>query len=446
MLSLFVLTVLCSHALCSVAETQSLSSVHDTSLSLWKRKDSILPNGAKIYSKSGQCTMKVDRRRCQLVVRKKDGKFLWRSPKTNKRGCYAVLRGNSNFELVSGKVKVYSSNTANKQKGKGPYRLTLDNKCNPIVKNNKNQCAWALFGCPTPKRKLKAIKKANPRKQFKLIKKLMRKKAAKKKKGIVRLPVAKGAKKIKNQLPKILKKKTPPKPKKKLLVKKKVLKSLKEDLKKNGAAALKHLKKSLKGKAPKKQLKKLAKLVKSGKSMKQMKALAMRKLKKKVAKAVKKAKKKAKKARKVKPKKPKTKRQLVKKVKKLTWMQKVKRAIMRKEKVWKIKRMMKKLGNVRGNVRFWRKMTQMIRTKNWNQVARLIALPAHKKKIEFRSPKRWRTWRWRRTYKGYYVRICRRFLWWRRCKNHYRRRYYNYRYYYWTGAWKYKYVTYRKFE
>jgi len=287
----------------------------------------------------------------------------------------------------------------------------------------------------------------------------MRKKAAKKKKGIVRLPVAKGAKKIKNQLPKILKKKTPPKPKKKLLVKKKVLKSLKKDLKKNGAAALKHLKKSLKGKAPKKQLKKLAKLVKSGKSMKQMKALAMRKLKKKVAKAVKKAKKKAKKARKVKPKKPKTKRQLVKKVKKLTWMQKVKRAIMRKEKVWKIKRMMKKLGNVRGNVRFWRKMTQMIRTKNWNQVARLIALPAHKKKIEFRRPKRWvtrkkyvryykkwKTWRWRRTYRGYWRRVCRRFLWWRRCKNVYSRRYYNYRYYYWTGAWKYKYVYKRTLE
>merc|ERR1719182_81810 len=176
-----------------------------------------------------------------------------------------------------------------------------------------------------------------------------------------------------------------------------------------------------------------------------MKALAMRKLKKKGSKAVKKAKKKAKRARKVKPKKPKTKRQLVKKVKKLTWMQKVKRAIMRREKVWKIKRMMKRLGNVRGNVRFWRKMVQMIKTRNWNQVARLIALPAHKKKIEFRRPKRWvtrkkfvryykrwRTWRWRRTYKGYYVRICRRFLWWRRCKNHYRRRYYNYRYYYWT--------------
>merc|ERR1712032_1079715 len=205
-----------------------------------------------------------------------------------KRGCYAVLRGNSNFELVSGKVKVYSSNTASKQKGKGPYRLTLDNKCNAIVRNNRNQCAWALFGCPTPKRKLKAIKRANPRKQFRLIKALMRKKKAKKKGGLVRLPVAKGAKKIKNQLPKILKKKTPPKPKNKLLVKKSVLKNLKKDLKKNGAAALKHLKKSLKGKAPKKQLKKL------GKSMKQIKALAMRKLKKKVAKAVKKAKKKAK--------------------------------------------------------------------------------------------------------------------------------------------------------
>merc|ERR1712032_1762021 len=85
--------------------------------------------------------------------------------------------------------------------------------------------------------------------------------------------------------------------------------------------------------------------------------------------------------RKVKPKKPKTKKQLVKKIKKLTWMQKIKRAVMRKEKVWKIKRMMKKLGNVRGNFRFWKKMTQMIKAKNWNQVARLIALPAHKKKL-----------------------------------------------------------------
>ena len=61
---------------------------------------------------------------------------------------------------------------------------------------------------------------------------------------------------------------------------------------------------------------------------------------------------------------------------------------MRKEKVWKVKRMMKKLGNVKGNVRFWRKMSKMISTKNWNQVARLIALPAHKKKHEFRKPKK----------------------------------------------------------
>lgn len=132
---------------------------------------------------------------------------------------------------------------------------------------------------------------------------------------------------------------------------------------------------------------------------------------------------------------------------------------MRKEKVWKVKRMMKKLGNVRGNVRFWRKMSQMIKTKNWNQVARLIALPAKASAKEFRRPKRWvtrkkyvryykkwKTWKWRRTYRGYYQRVCRRILWWTRCKNVYRRRYYNYRYYYWTGAWKYKYVSYRRFE
>merc|ERR1712127_620592 len=131
--------------------------------------------------------MSVNRATCQIIVKRKSGKILWRSVKTNKRGCYAVLRGNSNFELVSGKIKIYSSNTANKQKGKGPYRLTLDNKCNVIVKNNKSKCAWALFGCPVAKKKLKAIKKASPRKQFKLIKKLMRKKKSKKK-GLVRLP------------------------------------------------------------------------------------------------------------------------------------------------------------------------------------------------------------------------------------------------------------------
>merc|ERR1711957_158194 len=100
----------------------------------------------------------------------------------------------------------------------------------------------------------------------------------------------------------------------------------------------------------------------------------MRKLKRKVKKAIKKTKKKDKKAKKVKAKKPKTKKQLVKKVKKLTWMQKIKRAIMRKEKVWKVKRMMKKLGNVKGNVRFWRKMSKMISTKNWNQVLGLIEI------------------------------------------------------------------------
>merc|ERR1740130_1540408 len=164
-----------------------------------------------------------------------------------------------------------------------------------------------------------------------------------------------------------------------------------------------------------------------------MKAMKNRyeKIKKKSKKQLKKQKRKTRKPKKVKAKKPKTKKQLVKKVKKLTWMQKI--------------------GNVKGNVRFWRKMSKMISTKNWNQVARLIALPAHKKKHEFRKPKKWvtkkkyfryykkwKTWRWRRTYKGYYQRVCRRILRWTRCRNVYRRRYYNYRYYYWTGAWKYK--------
>lgn len=435
-------------------------SSEDTVVSLWKKKDSILPNGASIFSKDGQSSLSVNRAKCQIIVKKKTGKVLWRSAKTKRRNCYAVLRGNSNFELMSGKIKVWSTNTALKQKGKGPYRLTLDNKGNAVVRNNLSKCAWGLFGCPVAKTKLKAIKRATPKKQFKLIKKLM-KKQAKKRKGLPtkQLPVAKGSPKIKNQLPKVLKRKTPPKPKKKLLVKKSKLKKLKKDLKKNGKGAIKRLSKSLKGKVPKKQISKLKSLIKKGKSMKQLKKIAMKKLKKKIKKEIKHEKKVDKKAKKQKPKKPKTKKQLVKKIKKLTWMQKIKRAVMRKEKVWKIKRMMKKLGNVRGNFRFWKKMTQMIKAKNWNQVARLIALPAHKKKIEFRKPKRWvtkkkfvryykrwRTWRWRRTYKGYYVRICRRFLWWRRCKNHYRRRYYNYRYYYWTGAWKYKYVTYRKFE
>jgi hypothetical protein len=397
---------------------------------------------------------------CQIIVKKKTGKILWRSPKTKKRNCFAVLRGNSNFEIMSGKIKVWSNNTANKQKGKGPYRLTLDNKGNAIVRNNRMKCAWALFGCPVPKKKLKAIKKASPRKQFKLIKKLM-KKQAKKRKGLPtrQLPVAKGSKKIKNQLPKVLKQKTPPKPKKKLIVKKSKARKLKKLLRRKGKGAVKKLAKSLKGKVPKKQLRKLKKLIKKGASWKKMKKIAMRKLKRKVKKAIKKAKKKDKKAKNTKPKKAKTKRQLIKKIKKLTWMQKVKRAVMRRERPYKIKRMMKKLGNVRGNVRFWRKMTQMIRSRNWNQVARLIALPAHKKKIEFRRPKRWvrrkkyvryykrwRTWRWRRTYRGYYQRVCRRFLWWRRCRNVYRRRYYNYRYYYWTGAWRYKYVWYRRLE
>merc|ERR1712160_207506 len=224
--SLFVLTVLCSYAFCSAAEIKSLTS--DTSLSLWKRKDSILPNGASIYSKNGQCTLSVNRATCQIIVKKKSGKILWKSIKTKRRNCYAVLRGSSNFELQSGKIKIWSTNTANKQKGKGPYRLIVDNKCNPIVKNNRGKCAWAMFGCPVAKKKLKAIKKASPRKQFKLIKKLMKK----------------ASKKIKNQIPKT--KKTPPKPKKKLVIKKSKMKKLKKLMKKKGGkGALKSLKKSL---------------------------------------------------------------------------------------------------------------------------------------------------------------------------------------------------------
>ena len=458
MLSLFVLTVLCSHALSSTTETNSL--VSSSSSSLWKRKDSILPNGASIHSKNGQYTLTMNRATCQLIVKKKTGKILWSSPKTKKRNCYAILRGNSNFEIMSGKITVWSNNTANKEKGKGPYRLTLDNKGNPIVKNNRMKCAWALFGCPVSKRKLRKIKRAPPKKQFELIKKLM-KKQAKKRKGlpIKQLPVAKGAPKIKNQLPKILKRKTPPKkPKKKLLIKKSKARKLKKLLKRKGTGAIRKLAKSLKGKVPKKQLKKLKKLVKRGASWKKMKRIAMRKLKQKEKKMKRKIKNK-KRSKPKKPKIPKTKRQLVKQIKKLTWMQKIKRAIMRRERPWKIKRMMKRLGNVRGNVRFWSKMTQMIRSRNWNQVARLIALPARQKQIEFRRPKRWvtryryqryyqrwRTWYWRRTYRRYWARHCWRVWWWTRCRNYLRTQWYNYRYYYWTGAWRYRYVSYRRLE
>lgn len=240
----------------------------------------------------------MSRATCQLIVKKKSGKKLWSSPKTKKRNCFAVLRGNSNLEIMSGKIKVWSNNTAAKQKGKGPYRLTLDNKGNPIVRNNRSKCSWALFGCPVSKKKLNAIKKASPRKQFKLIKKLM-KKQAKQRKGLPtkQLPVAKGAPKIKNQLPKILKKKTPPKPiKKKLIIKKSKFRKLKKLLKKKGKKAIKKLAKSLKGKVPKKQIRKMKKMIKRGVSMKKMKKIAMRKLKRLQKKDIKKCKKKDKKA------------------------------------------------------------------------------------------------------------------------------------------------------
>jgi len=404
----------------------------------------------------------MDKEKCQLIVKEKSGKVLWSSPVTNKRNCYAILRGNSNFEIMSGKIRVWGNNTADKQKGKGPYRLTLDTKGNIIVKNNQSQCAWALFGCPIPKKTLEAIKKAPARKQYKLIKNLM-KKAAKRRNVLPtkQLPAAKGAPKIKNQLPKILKNKTPPAKKstKKLLISKEQANKLKNLLKNEDPKAAKKAAKSLKGKVNPKQIKKLRKLINKGLNWNELRKIAMRKLKEKQRKATLRIKRRNRKAKTIKPKPIKTKRQLINKVKKLTWMQKVKLAVMRGEQPWKVKRMMQRLGNVRGNVRFWNKMTQMIRSKNWNEVARLVALPESKKRVEFARPKRWVTrgryqrayhsyitWYWRQTYRTYWARSCWRVWWWTRCRWYLRYQYYNYRYYYWTGYYYWKYVTYRSLE
>jgi hypothetical protein len=465
MLTLFVLTVLCSYAFTSQLETysnsNSLVSSGSSANTLWKKKDSILLADNTIYSKNGKFSITMVGETCQIVVKQKSGKILYRTIKTKKRNCYAVLHGNSDFEIMSGKHKVWGTNTSNKEKGKGPYRLTINNKGNAIVRNNQSKCAWALFGCPVSKSKLMKIKKAAPKKQFQLIKKLM-KKQAKKRGGlpIKQLPIARGKPKIKNQLPKILKRKSKPKLKKKLIIKQKKVKKMKNLIKKGGKKALRKLTKSLKKiKVPKKQLKALKKLVKKGTSWKKMRKIAMKKLKRIQKKEVKKIKKTIKKNKGKKPKKIKTKKQLLKKVKKLTWMQQIKSAIMRRVNPVKVKNMMKRLGNVKGNVRFWAKMTQNIQQKNWNQVARLIALPEASKRNEFKRPKRWvtrgryvryyatwRTWRWRGEYRIWYQRYCRRYWWWRRCWTVYRRQYYTYRLYYWTGQYRYRYTTTRSLE
>jgi hypothetical protein len=391
------------------------------------------------------------------MLKNKGGKTLWSSPLTKKRNCFAILRGNSNFEIMSGKTVVWSNNTAAKQGGKGPYRLSISGKKgNIVIKNNRKKCSWALYGCPISKAFKRKLKRASPMQKYKMVKKLMAKQR-KKRSGLPtkQKPIARGAPKIKNQLPKVLKRTTkPPKSKKKLTISKAKARNIKKLINNGGKGSIKKVLRQFK--APKKQKNLLKRLLKQGKSYSQIKRMMMRRLKKKVRKGLKKAK--TRKAPNVS--KAKTKKGLVNKVKKLSWMQKVKKAMKRKESPRKIKKMLRKLGNVRGNKRYWRKMTKLIKKGKFNKIAKRVALPVKQKPRKplpkpkrwvtrrklVRYYKKWRTWSWRRAYRGYWQRKCWRVLWWTRCKNVYRRTPYTYRYYYWTGAWRYRWQSYRRLE
>jgi hypothetical protein len=534
MLTLFVLSILCSYALSSETETQSTSLV-TFQTNKWTAKDSILPNGKKLFSTNGEFSLHMRESDCRLVLQKKNGASIWLSPQVKRRNCFAVLRGTSNFEIMSGNIVVWSTNTAPKFSGKGPYRMYINKKGNPIVKNNENKCVWALYGCPMTSI-IQKFKTATPKKKWNIVRRIMRiQKKRRRGLPIRQLPLARGAPIIKNQLPLPLKSQNPPKPLPKLIIKPKEVKRLKALVNNDGEDALDQIKKSLRGIANKKQMRKLTILVNNEATWEQLRKVAVRKAKKLAKKEVKRLKRLDKKVAKQKPKRIRTKKVLIRRILSASWFtqfrrqpiimnirraprrilirkknkntprtqRNIKRApraisgARRQPRVAKrtrkqskkaakkakkqprgtnrrvirqtraIKRILKKSANIRGNISFFARLRRYIRANRWKKVARLIALPprsrnsnsrirkvltspipkkyVNKKRLELYQDKKL-VWNWRRTFRGYWQRVCRRWWWRRHCFSVYRRNYYMYRHYYYTTQWKFRWVNYKQLE
>jgi hypothetical protein len=400
---------------------------------------------------------------------------------------------------MSGNIVVWSTNTAPKFSGKAPYKFYINKKGNPIVKNNENKCVWALYGCPMTS-KIKKFKTATLKKKLNIVKRIMRiQKKRRRGLPIRQLPLAKGAPIIKNQLPLPLKSQNPPIPLPKLIIKPKEVKRLKALVNNNRKDALNQIKKSLRGLTNKKQIRKLTILVKNEATWEQLRKVAVRKAKKLAKKEVKRLKRLDKKVEKQKPKRIRTKKVLIRTILSASWFTQFRRLpiimnIRRTPKVAKkarkqskkvakkarkqprgtnrrvirqtraIKRILKKSANIRGNISFFAKLRRNIRANRWKKVARLIALPprsrnskvkrtlklrktipkknVNKKRLELYQDKKL-VWSWRRTYRGYWQRVCRRWWWMRHCFSVYRRNYYMYRHYYYTTQWKSRWVNYK---
>ena len=360
MLTFFILTVLCSYALST--ETEILSNNQISALTLkWNVKDSILPNGKKLHSANGKFYLHMSESDCRLHLKNSEEKTLWTTPTTKTRNCMAILRGSSNFEVVSGNIIVWSTRTSAKESGKGPYRMYINKSGNLIVKNNVNNCIWALYGCPVTKT-LQAFKAATPQKKWAIARTLF-KIQARRTGGlpIRQLPVAKTAKKIPNQTPKILKRQTPPAPLPSIIIPKGRYTYLKNLFIEEGEDALSQLKKSLKGKVSRRQVRKLEKLVAKDVQWPNLKKMAKRNIKKQAKREIQRLKKLDRQAAARKPKPIKTRKQLTRRISNMFWMRRVKTLVARRAKPKQIKNVLRKMGNVRGKPSFWRRLGRALR-------------------------------------------------------------------------------------
>jgi len=449
MLTLFILTCLCSFVFNNQLELKSESLANNllTTAVSQKRRNSTLRSGESLHSKNGKFVLTLNE--CRITLKNiNDGKILHQSEKvTNVKGCRAVLRRNSNFEIVSNKnTVVWSTRTAVGQKGKGPFRLNINSKGNLIVRNKKRVCVWALFGCPVSKAFIGKINRMKPSKAAVLLQTRM-KNLKKKLNGlpITQLPLAKGKPKIKNQLPKAFSKTKPKKFKPTTLLASNKINRVKDIINEGQVSSSDWGRiRGIIGKAVKgNQLKKLGQLVKSGNfSYGDIKRKALEKISKGVQNIQKGERKKE-------PKKTptvQTKSDLRKNISKQPWMKNVKSAVKSGVKFTAIKTMLKTMGNVKGNTSYWANIKKAIKQKNVTKIIRLVSLPVRqvfvwRRPVYYPPAKRWVlryrsyiTWSWRYYYTRFWTTHCWGWWWWRRCYwCLHSGGWYWYRNYYWTG-------------
>jgi len=446
MLSLFTLALLCTYAFTTDLSLQLSTSLTSKGFIL----NTLRPNES-IYSRNEKFKLTMNEN-CNLVLKRVKGKILWTTGLNGKFiNCRAVLKGDSNFEVISERgVTLWSTRTSLRFANSRNYRLTVLSDSNIMVKNKKGECVWALFGCPLPKNLVKKINSLGGNKAIIFIQKFI-KIVNERRKGLPTkpLPIANNKPVIKFQIPAVLK---PVKPKP-IIIKPIIGPKIFEKLINDKINGIRKIINRLRGLIKDGKTSILIKLIKGGTTYNELKRKAIDSINKKIKQFKNKEKF-------VSPKinlNFKTKKVIFKKLDNTSWMKFINNGIKRGLGYNAIKKYIKNVINFRGGKKIWKKIKIAIKKKDSDKFKKIIFNPPKviikipkidggrrlrkRYSLNFPAKKKWvlrfktyRTFYWRYFYNyNYWVNHCYGRWFWRRCIWLRHARLSWYQHWYWTS-------------